>query len=82
MMIYAAFLIGLLLGGILAWMLFARKEIEGRIRAEAEKKSLEERLEEEKKLLGQAKETLTDTFKALASTTLENSSKTFLTLAP
>jgi DNA recombination protein RmuC len=54
---------------------------EAKVRAETEKKELSERLEEEKRLLAEAKERLTDTFKALASTTLDTSNKAFLSLA-
>ncbi|MGH7930434.1 MAG: DNA recombination protein RmuC [Candidatus Binatia bacterium] len=56
-------------------------ESEARVRAETEKKELSQRLEDEKQLLAAAREKLTDTFKALASTTLEDSNKAFLTLA-
>jgi len=56
-------------------------ESEARVRAETEKKGLVQRLEDEKRLLSEAKEKLTDTFTALASTTLENSNKAFLSLA-
>lgn len=56
-------------------------EREAKVKAETEKQELTQRLEDEKKLLEEAKEKLTDTFKALASTTLEGSSKTFLSLA-
>jgi DNA recombination protein RmuC len=54
---------------------------EAKVKAETEKKELSERLEEEKRLLAEAKERLTDTFKALASTTLDTSNKAFLSLA-
>lgn len=56
-------------------------ESQGRVRAETEKEELAQRLEDEKRLLEEAREKLTDTFKALASTTLENSNKAFLSLA-
>lgn len=56
-------------------------ECEARVKAETEKNELSQRLEEEKRLLAEAKEKLTDTFKALASTTLEDSNKAFLSLA-
>ena len=56
-------------------------ESEARVRAETEKEELTQRLEDEKRLLAEARETLTDTFKALASTTLESSNKAFLSLA-
>src|SRR4029450_13327083 len=56
-------------------------ESEAKVKAETEKRDLAERLEDEKRLLAEAKEKLTDTFKALASTTLENSNKAFLFLA-
>jgi DNA recombination protein RmuC len=56
-------------------------ESEAKVRAETERKELSHRLEEEKRLLAEAKEKLTDTFKALASTTLDHSNKTFLSLA-
>lgn len=52
-----------------------------RIKAETELKDTVNRLEEEKKLLDNAKEKLTQTFKALASDTLLQSNKTFLDLA-
>lgn len=56
-------------------------ESEARVRAETEKQELTQRLEDEKRLLAEAREKLTDTFKALASTTLEDSNKAFLSLA-
>lgn len=56
-------------------------ESEARVRAETEKGELTQRLEDEKQILTEAKEKLTDTFKALASTTLEHSNKAFLSLA-
>jgi len=56
-------------------------ESEARVRAETEKGEITQRLEDEKQILTEAKEKLTDTFKALASTTLENSNKAFLSLA-
>ncbi len=56
-------------------------ESEGRVRAETEKEELAQRLEDEKRLLAEAREKLTDTFKALASTTLESSNNAFLSLA-
>jgi DNA recombination protein RmuC len=48
-------------------------ESEAKIKAETEKKEVFQRLEDEKRLLAEAKERLTDTFKALASTTLDTS---------
>jgi DNA recombination protein RmuC len=56
-------------------------ESEAKVKAETEKKELSQRLEDEKRLLAEAKERLIDTFKALASTTLDNSNKAFLSLA-
>src|SRR5436309_3972306 len=56
-------------------------ECESRVKAETEKNELSQRLEDEKRLLAEAKEKLTDTFKALASTTLESSNNAFLSLA-
>ena len=55
-------------------------ESEARVRAETEKEELAQRLEDEKRLLAEAREKLTDTFKALASNTLEDSNKAFLSL--
>lgn len=57
------------------------QETEARVRAETEKKDLSQRLQEEKQFLAEAKEKLTDTFKALASSTLDNSTMSFLSLA-
>ena len=56
-------------------------ESEARVRAETEKEELAQRLEDEKRLVAEAREKLTDTFKALASTTLESSNNAFLSLA-
>ncbi len=56
-------------------------ESEARVRAETERREIALRLEEEKRLLAEAKEKLTDTFKALAGTTLDSSTKAFLALA-
>src|SRR5262249_36374876 len=53
-------------------------ESEAKVKAETEKKELSQRLEDEKRLLAEAKEKLTDTFKALAGTTLDHSNKAFL----
>src|ERR1700687_4491998 len=52
-----------------------------RVRAETEREELSQRLEAEKKLLIDAKETLSDTFKALAGETLHKSTDSFLVLA-
>jgi DNA recombination protein RmuC len=56
-------------------------ESEARVRAETEKKELAQRLDDERRLLAEAQEQLTNTFKALAGSTLENTNKTFLSLA-
>ena len=56
-------------------------ESEAKVKAETEKKELSQRLEDEKRLLAEAKERLTDTFSALASTTLNTNNKAFLSLA-
>jgi DNA recombination protein RmuC len=56
-------------------------EHEGRVRAETERKEVLDRLEEEKKLLAEAREKLTDAFKALAGDALSSSSEQFLNLA-
>lgn len=56
-------------------------ESEARVKAETEKKEIAQRLEEEKQFLAEAEKKLTDTFKALAGTTLDNSTKVFLSLA-
>ncbi len=56
-------------------------ESEAKVKAETEKQELAQRLEDEKQLLAEARDKLTDTFKALASTTLEDSNKAFLSLA-
>jgi DNA recombination protein RmuC len=52
-----------------------------RIKSETEVKEIRIRLEEEKKLLGEAETKLTDAFKALAGDTLSSANKTFLELA-
>ncbi len=57
------------------------EEQRARVRAETQLKETAQRLEEEKKLLDEAKSTLTDTFKAVAGDTLENSTTAFLKLA-
>jgi len=56
-------------------------ESTARVKAETEKEELSQRLEDERQILAEAREKLTDTFKALASTTLEDSNKAFLALA-
>jgi len=56
-------------------------ESQARVTAETEKREAYQRLEDEKKLLAEAEKKLTDTFKALASTTLDASTKAFLELA-
>jgi DNA recombination protein RmuC len=56
-------------------------EQEARVRAETERKEVLERLEEEKRLLGEAREKLTDAFKALAGDALSSSNEQFLNLA-
>jgi DNA recombination protein RmuC len=52
-----------------------------RVKAETQLGETVQRLAEEKKLLDEAKSKLTDTFKALAGDTLDNSTAAFLTLA-
>jgi len=56
-------------------------EHETRVRAETERKEVLDRLEEEKQLLAQAREKLTDAFKALAGDALSSSNEQFLNLA-
>ena len=57
------------------------EEHEARVRAETERKEVIDRLEEEKQLLAEAREKLTDAFKALAGDALSNSNEQFLNLA-
>src|SRR5271157_646432 len=52
-----------------------------KVKAETQLAETTQRLEEEKKLLEEAKSELTDTFKALAGDTLDNSTTAFLKLA-
>jgi DNA recombination protein RmuC len=56
-------------------------EREGRVRADTERKEMLDRLEEEKRLLADAREKLTDAFKALAGDALSSSNEQFLHLA-
>ena len=56
-------------------------EQEARVRAETQLRETIQRLEEEKKLLEEARIKLTETFKAIAGDTLDNSTAAFLTLA-
>jgi DNA recombination protein RmuC len=56
-------------------------EHEARVRAETERKEALDRVEEEKQLLAQAREKLTDAFKALAGDALSSSNEQFLNLA-
>jgi DNA recombination protein RmuC len=56
-------------------------ESQARVKAETEKVEADRRYEDEKKLLAEAEKKLTDTFKALAGTTLDASTKAFLDLA-
>jgi len=56
-------------------------EREGRVRAETERKETLDRLEEEKQLLADSREKLTDAFKALAGDALSSSNEQFLHLA-
>ena len=56
-------------------------EHEARVRAETERREVIERLEEEKQFLAQAREKLTDAFKALAGDALSSSNEQFLNLA-
>ena len=56
-------------------------EHETRVRAETERKEVLDRLEEEKQLLAQARDKLTDAFKALAGDVLSSSNEQFLNLA-
>jgi DNA recombination protein RmuC len=57
------------------------EEHEARVRAETERKEALDRLDEEKQLLAQAREKLTDAFKALAGDALSSSNEQFLNLA-
>lgn len=52
-----------------------------RVKAETELSDVTERLQEERKLLEEAKNKLTDAFKAIASDTLDNTNASFLRLA-
>jgi DNA recombination protein RmuC len=52
-----------------------------RVKAETQLSEITQRLEEEKKLLEEAKSKLTDTFKAVAGDTLDSSTSAFLKLA-
>ena len=56
-------------------------EHEARVRAETEREEILDRLEEEKQLLAEAREKLTDAFKALAGDALSSSNEQFLNLA-
>lgn len=56
-------------------------EREARVKAETKATETLQRLEEEKKLLAEAKQKLMDAFKALAGDTLKSSNQTFLELA-
>lgn len=56
-------------------------EKEARVKAEIQAKETLVRLEEEKELLADAKEKLTDAFKSLAGDTLDNTTSAFLKLA-
>jgi DNA recombination protein RmuC len=56
-------------------------EHEARVRAETEREEILDRLEEEKQLLAEAREKLTDAFKALAGDVLSSSNEQFLNLA-
>jgi DNA recombination protein RmuC len=119
-MIYALCILGgLVLGGVLAWLvaqnrasaaegkaagldntvtelrsqvlkagedfekLRAKLEVEqgARVKAETQFVEIQQRLVEEKKLLEDAKNRLTDTFKSLAGDTLDNTTSAFLKLA-
>jgi DNA recombination protein RmuC len=55
-------------------------ETQARVKAETEKAEAFQRLEEGKKILAEAEKKLTDTFKALASTTLDSNTQAFLNL--
>ena len=57
------------------------EEHSARVKAETERQELSQRLEDEKRLLREAQEKLTDTFRALATAALEGSQTTFLALA-
>jgi len=57
------------------------QEREAKVRAETQLKETIQRLEEEKKLLEDAKSKLSDTFKALSSDALKSSNEAFLALA-
>jgi len=112
MSFFVSGVIGLLAGGMIAWLVAAnrssglaganqelRKQVEqadndctalqaslnqereSRVRAETQLAQTEERLSEEKKTLEEAKNKLTDTFKALAGETLDSSNQSFLKLA-
>lgn len=56
-------------------------EREGKVRAETQLRETIQRLDEEKKMLDEARSKLTDTFKALAGDTLDNSNRAFMNLA-
>lgn len=57
------------------------REREAKVRAETQANEIQQRIEEEKKLIIELKGKLTDAFKALASDTLSTSNESFLKLA-
>jgi DNA recombination protein RmuC len=57
------------------------RESQARVKADAEKAELDKRLDEERKLLAEAEKKLSDTFSALAKTTLDSNTQAFLALA-
>lgn len=71
--------LGLLIGGLAAWLIASA--CIAKAKAETRLAEMTQRLEDEKKLLDEAKAKLTDTFKALAGDTLNNSTTAFLKLA-
>ena len=72
---------GILIGGLVAWLWARSREREARVRAETQLQAAQRALEEQKLLVQQAGEQLSDTFRALAGDALRSNNQAFLELA-
>ncbi len=72
---------GIVIGGLVAWLWARSQEREARVRAETRLQETQLALVEQKQLLDQADQRLSDTFKALASDALQTNNRSFIELA-
>jgi len=75
------FVVGVMIGGAVVWIWVVSREQQARVRAETQREEALRRLEDQKRLLEEARHQLGETFQALSAEVLRNSNQQFLTLA-